>query len=68
MTEETYLNLQHSESSVAHMASRILSAYIASGQLSETNEDELINRSLTLAIKLAHKADRFIDSDNESRE
>jgi hypothetical protein len=68
MSEETYLKLQHSESVVAHMASRILSAYITSGQLSETNEDELIARSLALAIKLAEKTDKTIDSDNESTE
>jgi hypothetical protein len=68
MTEETYLKLQHSETAVAHMASRILSAYIVSGQLSETNEDELISRSLKLAIELAEKADKLIDSDDESIE
>jgi hypothetical protein len=67
MTEETYIRLQYSESVVSHMASRILSAFIASGQLSETNEDELMNRSLAMAIDLALKADRLIDSDEESK-
>jgi hypothetical protein len=66
MTEETYIKLQYSESVVSNMASRILSAFIASGQLSENNEDELMNRSLEMAIKLAIKADRMIDSDEES--
>lgn len=68
MIEETYLKLHFSESTVAEIASRLLSAYIVSGQLSESNEDELISKSLKLAIKLAHQADKVIDSDNESRE
>lgn len=68
MTEKTYLKLQYSENSVANMASRILSAYIATGKLTETNEEELITKATLLAIKLAQKADKFIDSDDESTE
>ncbi len=68
MTEETYLKLQHSETVVAHMASRILSAYIVSGQLSETNEGDLIDQAVKLASKLAERTDRYIDSDNERTE
>jgi len=68
MIPETFLKLQQSESVVSHMASRILSAYISSGQLTNQNEDELIERSLLLAIKLAQKADSVIESDDESRE
>jgi hypothetical protein len=68
MPEETFLRLQSSESVVCDMASRLLAAYIASGRLSAENEDELVERSVALAIKLAHKADRTIESDDERGE
>ena len=67
MNEETFLRLQHSESIVSTAASQILSAFIISGQLTKENEDELINRSLEMAIKLVHKADQLVDSDDESK-
>ncbi|PLX86365.1 MAG: hypothetical protein C0614_03865 [Desulfuromonas sp.] len=65
MTEETYLNLHQSEGIACQMASRILAAFISSGQLNQANEDELVERSAKLAIKLALKMDRMIQSDNE---
>ncbi len=65
MLEETFVKLQHSEGIICHMASRLLAAYISSGQLSRSNEDELVERSVALALKLAYKADRAIDSDEE---
>ncbi len=68
MIEQTYLKLQNSEGVVCQMASRLLAAHIAAGQLNSQNEDELIGRSLTMAIKLAQRADRMIDSDNENNE
>ncbi len=66
MVEETFLRLQASEGVVCTMASTLLAAYISSGQLNAGNEDELIERTLTLAIKLAQKADRAIESDSEN--
>jgi len=68
MIEETFLRLQKSESVVCEMASRLLAAYISSGQLVEENQDELIERSIKLAIKVAQKADRAIESDDENGE
>ena len=68
MKEETFLRLQHSESVVYQIASHLLAAFISSGQLKPENEDELIDRSLTMAIKLALKADRAIESDDENAE
>ncbi len=68
MAEEFFLRLQHSEGVVCQMASNLLAAFIAAGHLTPDNENELIDRSLKLAIKLAFKADRFIESDDESGE
>jgi hypothetical protein len=66
MIEETFLRLQPSERAVCTMAATLLGAYIASGRLNADNEDELIDHSLTLAIKLAQRADRAIESDDEN--
>jgi len=68
MIEETFLKLQHSEGVVSNMAAQILSGFIASGQWTEANENDLINRSLIMALKLAQRADALIDSDDESKE
>jgi hypothetical protein len=68
MPEETFLRLQHSESVVCQMASHLLAAFISSGQLKPENEDEIIDRSLKMAIKLALKVDRAIESDDENGE
>jgi hypothetical protein len=66
MIEETFLRLQHSEGIVCETASRLLAAYISSGQLNSENESELVERSVSLAIKLAEKTDRAIESDDEN--
>lgn len=60
------LELQHSETAVVHAASRILSALIAAGKLTEANSAELIRSSVRLAIELALEADRVLESDGES--
>lgn len=67
MSEEVYMNLQTSERAVATMASTVFSAFVTAGQLKETNEDELIERSVSIAIKIAQKSDKLIDSDDENK-
>lgn len=68
MTEETFLRLQQSEGIVCRMAAQLLAAYISSGQLTPANEDQLIERSATLALKLAQRVDKTIESDSEKDE
>ncbi len=66
MGEETFIRLQHSEGVVCHMASRLLAAFISSGQLTPENEDVLVDRSIRMAVKLAFRTDRAIESDDEN--
>jgi hypothetical protein len=68
MIAKTFLKLQQTEGVVAGMASRILAAFIASGQLTRENEAELVERSIAMAIKLAHDTDCAIESDDENGE
>ncbi len=65
MTEKTFFRLQHSETVIAEMASRLLAAYIGASQVNQANEDEIIDKSLLLAVRLAQKADKLIESDDE---
>ena len=59
------LKLQHSETVVVHAASRIYAAYIASGKVVESSEDEWIKRSIREAIKIAVATDSAVVSDDE---
>lgn len=68
MTEPTYLRLQASEGIVCAMASRILAAFIGSGQFSMEREEELLDRAARLALRLAQKVDRSVESDDERGE
>jgi len=65
MIQETFLRLQHSESILCAMASQIFAAYISNGNVDHTNEDEYIDRAANVAIKLASRIDRAVESDDE---
>ena len=65
MEKEEYMFMQHSESVVAQMAATIFSALIARDTSYASNEDELIEKSVALAIKLAKRADKMVKSDQE---
>lgn len=65
MTQEQYMSLQHSESVVAQMAATIFAGFIQKGELRENNEDDLVNRSVDIAIKLANRTDALVKSDEE---
>jgi len=63
--EKNFFRLQRSEAVVAEMASRLLAAYIGASQVNQSNEEEMIEKSLSLAVRLAQKADKLIASDDE---
>lgn len=65
MTDEHYMHLQHSESVVAQMAATILAGFVQKGELRADNEEELVNRAVDLAIKLANRTDALVKSDEE---
>jgi len=67
MAPEKFFSLQHSESVVAHMASRIFTAYVHSNQVDDKNEDLYIKKAVHIAVKMADYADRIIKSDEEWR-
>lgn len=65
MNKEEFMHLQHSESVVAQMAATLFSSLMAKYDLNESNEDELVEKSVLIAIKLANKTDSLVKSDQE---
>jgi hypothetical protein len=62
-----YLKLEPSETAVLHAASRILAAYIAAGAATAENEQQMADRAVKVATRMALVIDRYIQSDNEER-
>jgi len=60
------LSLGESETTVVHAASRIFSALIAAGRLTEANCDELVEFAVRAAVDLARQVDRAVESDGET--
>jgi hypothetical protein len=65
MSKEKFLHLQHSESVVAQMAATIFSGFIQKNGYSASTEDELIELSVSIAGKLALRAEETVKSDQE---
>ena len=65
MSKPKYFNMQHSESVIAEMASRIFSAYIQANQVDTQNEDQLMKKATHIAKKMADYADKLVQSDEE---
>lgn len=65
MSKEEFMHLQHSESVVAKMSATIFAGLIQKQELNAANEEELLEKSVTIAIKLALRAERLIKSDQE---
>lgn len=65
MTKEEFLHLQHSESVVAQIAATVFAGLLQHQSLTAENEDELVERSITIATKLALRAEQVIKSDEE---
>lgn len=65
--KEEFMHLQNSEAVVAKMAATIFSSLIGQVPLTQSNEDELVEKSLAIAIKIATRAEKIIKSDQEWR-
>jgi len=65
MTKEAYLHLQHSESIVAQMAATVFSGLVQRNELTQSNEDVLVERAVAIAIKLASRTEELVKSDEE---
>ena len=62
MTDFHYMSLQHSESIIAQMAATVFAGLVQRG---EQSEDELVERAVAIAIKLADRTESLVKSDEE---
>ena len=65
--KEEFMHLQYSEAVVAKMAATIFGSMINNTPLHSSNEDELVEKSVAIAIKIALRAEKLIKSDQEWR-
>ena len=65
MTNEALMSLQHSESVVAQMAATIFAGLVQKSELATVNEDVIIAKSVSIAIKLAQQVEKGVKSDEE---
>jgi len=63
--KEEYVHLQYSESVIAQMSATIFSAIVQKQEFSSAMEDELVEKSVAIAIKLANCTEKFVKSDEE---
>lgn len=60
-----YLHMQHSESVVAGMAATIFAGLVQKPELHLATDDELVEKSIAIAIKLATRVENLVKSDQE---
>ena len=65
--KEEFMHLQNSEAVVAKMAATIFASLINNFPLHNSNEDELVEKSVVIAIKIANRIEKVIKSDTEWR-
>jgi len=65
MAELTRVDLEQDEAVVVHAASRILSAYIASNRCGPEDEEEMMARSVDMAVKLTQAVDVVVSAGSE---
>lgn len=64
--QKFYANLDSSEQAVLAAASRIFSAFVASGHYSEQNEKALVEKSVHLALQLTQKTEDCVLTQDEN--
>jgi hypothetical protein len=65
MAKEEFMQLQHSESVVAQMAATVFAGLIQKNGYGPAAEDELVDLSVSIAVKLALRAEERVKSDQE---
>ena len=65
MAKKVYSSLQPSEMAIFRAAANIFSGYVATGKVNEENENDMIGKSISIAIKIASTVDETVQSDEE---
>ena len=65
MSEGYYLRLQPSETAVFRAAANIFASYIATNQVTEDNEAQMMKKAIRAAISIARYVEKAVQSDDE---
>ena len=65
MSKGYYLHLQPSEVAVFEAAANIFASYIATNQVTEDNEAEMMKKAIRAAISIARYVEKVVQSDDE---
>jgi hypothetical protein len=65
MSEGYYLHLQPSETAVFGAAANIFASYVATNQVTEDNEAEMMKKAIRAAISIARYVEKVVQSDDE---
>lgn len=65
--QQFYVDLQPSEMTLANMASRIYAARIASGVVIDGQEELMMRRSVTEAIRIAQYVEHWVEDAEEAK-
>lgn len=65
MEDKAYLKLHPSEAVITNAAAQIFSGYVAAGQVSDDNEQDLVERSVDIAIRLTTLIDVRVQCEDE---
>jgi hypothetical protein len=65
MENKYYASLQPSEMAIFRASANIFAGYVAAGKVGESNEGEMIKRSIESAIRMASLVEKSVQSDEE---
>lgn len=60
-----FVDLQQNEQLIAQNASQIYAGYVSSGQLNDSTEEEILNKSVLAAIKIAYRVEAWVTEKDE---
>ena len=63
--ERRSIDLQKGEAAIVHAASRIFSAFVVSGKVTDSNEEAMVKRSIGIAINMGQDVDIIVDDQDE---
>ena len=65
MEDKAYLKLHPSEAVIVKAAAQIYSGYVAAGQVKDDTEQELVERSVDIAIRMTAMIDAKVQCEDE---
>ena len=66
MEKKYYASLHPSEAAIFQAAANIFASYVASGKVTDENEDDMIDKAIKTSITICDLVEKSVTSDNEA--